>query len=41
VTADFRLVLSEVVSQYLENKDLKTVFPGFEGDKGSFLEFLS
>ncbi len=30
VTTDFRLVLSEVVSRYLGNKDLKTVFPGFE-----------
>jgi uncharacterized protein (DUF1501 family) len=31
VTTDFRLVLGEVVSRYLGNKDLKTVFPGFEG----------
>ena len=38
VTTDFRLVLSEVVSQYLGNKDLKTVFPGFE--EGRFLKIL-
>src|SRR5271169_4233383 len=40
VTTDFRLVLSEVVSQYLGNKDLKTVFPGFEGQPGQFVKFL-
>jgi len=40
VTTDFRLVLSEVVSRYLGNKDLKTVFPGFEGQVGKFLELL-
>src|SRR6202795_4607919 len=40
VTTDFRLVLSEVVSQYLGNKDLKTVFPGFEGQPGGFLRLL-
>src|SRR4030088_1364127 len=40
VTTDFRLVLSEVVSRYLGNKDLKTVFPGFENSPTSFLKFL-
>ena len=40
VTTDFRLVLGEVVSQYLGNKDLKTVFPGFEGEAGKFLRLL-
>ena len=40
VTTDFRLVLSEVVSRYLGNKDLKTVFPGFEGQAGQFLKLL-
>ncbi|MGB9236891.1 MAG: DUF1501 domain-containing protein [Terriglobales bacterium] len=39
ITTDFRLVLSEVVSQYLGNKDLKAVFPGFE-QPGQFLSFL-
>ena len=40
MTTDFRLVLSEVVSQYLGNKDLKTVFPGFENQSGQFLKLL-
>jgi len=40
VTTDFRLVLSEVVSRYLGNKDLRTVFPGFEGQPGQFLRLL-
>ncbi|HLX84136.1 MAG TPA: DUF1501 domain-containing protein [Terriglobales bacterium] len=40
VTTDFRMVLSEVISQYLGNKDLKTVFPGFEGQPAQFLKFL-
>jgi uncharacterized protein (DUF1501 family) len=40
VTTDFRLVLSEVVSRYLGNNDLKTVFPGFEGQPGQFLKLL-
>jgi len=40
VTTDFRLVLSEVVSRYLGNKDLKTVFPGFEEQPGQFLKLL-
>jgi uncharacterized protein (DUF1501 family) len=40
VTTDFRLVLSEVVSQYLGNHDLKNVFPGFENPSGQFLRLL-
>jgi uncharacterized protein (DUF1501 family) len=40
ITTDFRMVLSEVVSQYLGNKDLRTVFPGFEGQPGQFVKFL-
>jgi uncharacterized protein (DUF1501 family) len=40
VTTDFRLVLSEVVSRYLGNKDLKTVFPGFENPSDRFLSLL-
>jgi uncharacterized protein (DUF1501 family) len=40
VTTDFRLVLSEVVSRYLGNKDLGTVFPGFENQSGQFLRLL-
>jgi uncharacterized protein (DUF1501 family) len=40
VTTDFRMVLSEVVSKYLGNKDLPTVFPGFQGQAGQFVRFL-
>ena len=40
VTTDFRMVLSEVVSRYLGNKDLTTVFPGFESHSGQFLKLL-
>jgi uncharacterized protein (DUF1501 family) len=40
VTSDFRLVLSEVVSRCLGNKNLKTVFPGFEGAPEKFLKLL-
>jgi uncharacterized protein (DUF1501 family) len=40
VTTDFRTVLSEVVSKYLGNKDMKTVFPGFEG-QGQYLRLLT
>ena len=39
VTTDFRLVLSEAVSQCLGNHDLKNVFPGFE-QPGQFLKIL-
>jgi len=28
------------VSRYLGNKDLKTVFPGFESAPGTFLQLL-
>jgi uncharacterized protein (DUF1501 family) len=40
VTTDFRLVLSEGVARYLGNKDLKTVFPGFEGQPEQFVRLL-
>jgi uncharacterized protein (DUF1501 family) len=40
VTTDFRLVLSEVVSQCLGNKDLNTVFPEFQNRSGQFLNLL-
>jgi uncharacterized protein (DUF1501 family) len=40
LTTDFRLVLGEVVSRYLGNKDLQTVFPGFEGQPGQFVKVL-
>jgi uncharacterized protein (DUF1501 family) len=42
VTTDFRLVLGELVTRYLGNKDLKIVFPGFEGEQPrEFLQLLS
>ncbi len=41
VTTDFRMVLSEVVSRCLGNKDLKAVFPGFEGQPSRFLKLLA
>ena len=40
VTTDFRMVLGEVVSKYLGNKDLQTVFPGFEGQPNQFVKLL-
>ncbi|MGD0793493.1 MAG: hypothetical protein ABR920_17125 [Terriglobales bacterium] len=40
VTTDFTLALSEVVSRYLGDKYLKTVFPGFEGQPGQFVKLL-
>ncbi|MGA7970503.1 MAG: DUF1501 domain-containing protein [Terriglobales bacterium] len=39
VTTDFRLVLSEAVSEYLGNHDLKNVFPGYEQPE-QFLKVL-
>ena len=41
VTTDFRLVLSEVVSRYLGNEDLKAVFPGFEYSQTELLRLLA
>lgn len=38
LTTDFRLVLSEAVSRHLGNKNLESVFPGFE--RAPFLKFL-
>jgi uncharacterized protein (DUF1501 family) len=40
VTTDFRTVLSEVVANYLGNKDLKTVFPCFDVQPGQFMKLL-
>src|ERR1700685_2636688 len=40
LTTDFRTVLGEVMTQYLGNKDLRTVFPGFEGQPNQFVKFL-
>ncbi len=40
LTTDFRLVLGEVVSSYLGNRDLQTVFPGFDAQSNQFIKFL-
>jgi uncharacterized protein (DUF1501 family) len=40
VTTDFRSVLGEAVSQHLGNRDLTTVFPGFDGRRDNFVRFL-
>jgi uncharacterized protein (DUF1501 family) len=37
LTTDFRSVLGELISGHLGNKDLKTVFPGFENDPRKFV----
>jgi uncharacterized protein (DUF1501 family) len=40
VTTDFRSVLGEVVSQHLGNRDLRNVFPGFDGRRDNFVRYL-
>jgi uncharacterized protein (DUF1501 family) len=40
VTTDFRQVLGEAVYKHLGNKSLDQVFPGFENQPGSFLNYL-
>ncbi len=40
VTTDFRLVLSEAVSQHLGNKNVGSVFPGFETSGQKLLHYL-
>jgi uncharacterized protein (DUF1501 family) len=40
VTNDFRRVLGEAVYTHLGNKNLSQVFPGFDDQPGSFLQFL-
>jgi uncharacterized protein (DUF1501 family) len=40
LTTDFRTVVGEVVYQYLGNRDLGRVFPGFEDNKTHFLKLL-
>jgi uncharacterized protein (DUF1501 family) len=40
VTTDFRSVLGEAVSRHLGNKDLRTVFPGFEVRPEGFVRYL-
>ena len=40
LTTDFRHVLGEGVQRHLGNKDLATIFPGFENDPRRFLRLL-
>ncbi len=40
LTTDFRQVIGEAVSQHMGNKNLATVFPGFDTHSGKFLNFL-
>src|SRR5207302_5569869 len=40
VTTDFSCVLVEAVYRHLGNKDLNTLFPGFENQPAQFLHFL-
>jgi uncharacterized protein (DUF1501 family) len=40
LTTDFRQVLGEAVMRHMGNKDLATVFPGFDNQPGRFLRFL-
>jgi len=40
LTTDFRRVLGEAVARHYGNKDLDTVFPGFENDQRKFLGLL-
>jgi uncharacterized protein (DUF1501 family) len=40
LATDFRTVVGELIYQHLENKDLNTVFPGFDNRTGSFLRLL-
>ena len=40
LTTDFRQVLGEAVARHMGNKNLATVFPGFENQPGKFLKLL-
>ena len=40
LTTDFRQVLGEMVSHHLGNRNLATVFPGFQSDNRRFLHLL-
>jgi uncharacterized protein (DUF1501 family) len=40
LTTDFRQVVGEAVTRHLGNKNLNTVFPGFENQTGKFLRYL-
>ena len=40
LTTDFRQVLGEAVARHMGNKNLATVFPGYENQPGKFLRLL-
>ncbi len=40
LTTDFRQVLGEAVARHMGNKNLATVFPGYENQLGKFLRYL-
>ena len=40
LTTDFRQVIGEAVTQHMGNKNLSTVFPGFENQPEKFLRYL-
>jgi len=40
LTTDFRTVVGESVARHLGNRDLNTVFPGFNNSPQSFLRYL-
>jgi uncharacterized protein (DUF1501 family) len=40
VTTDYRSVLSEIMMKHLGDRDMKTVFPGFENDPRQFLGLI-
>jgi uncharacterized protein (DUF1501 family) len=40
LTTDFRQVIGEAVARHLGNKNLNTVFPGFDNQPAKFLRFL-
>jgi uncharacterized protein (DUF1501 family) len=40
LTTDFRQVIGEAIARHMGNKNLNTVFPGFENQQGKFLRFL-
>ena len=40
LTTDFRQVLGEAVARHMGNKDLQTVFPGYDNQPAKFLHYL-
>jgi len=41
VTTDYRSVLGEIMTKHMGDRDLKTVFPGFENDPRQFLGLIN